>query len=218
MCCRVPIPGRTRGDEGNPAGCRFGRRPTAGIHGILAVPAHPRALLAVPSDAGPNSSDGVRSLYAPTSFREGKTDGIQCRIHPNGPARATPVPGWRRLAQNAEGPADWACGCWFGSQAFRPQSDGVSRFRPAKDQASAGGQVRGRTPAPDTALSRPGEKFAGALAHGRASGSVRGRHQGTPLLGCPLHGQDAVEHIRRQALFPPDRLDTLPFGLGQFRP
>ena len=37
----------------------------------------PRALLAAPSDAGPESSDRVGSLYAPNSFREVKTDGIQ---------------------------------------------------------------------------------------------------------------------------------------------
>ena len=84
----VALPRPSRLDLGGqgqrPTGSRTARRSVAGTHQILAVPMSPRAGLAEPEDACPESADRVRSLYAPTCFREAETGGFWCRIHPNG--------------------------------------------------------------------------------------------------------------------------------------
>ena len=93
------------GQGQRPTGNRTARKSVAGTHQILAVPMSPRAGLAEPEDACPESADRVRSLYAPTCFREAETGGIWCRIWPNGPlARDTRTHvylSWQNLARNA---------------------------------------------------------------------------------------------------------------------
>lgn len=96
--CRAPFParpGRTRTtsrrqQDRNEVCCRYSSNSSS-----------PRAGFGEPEDAGPESADWVRSLYTPTSFREGEKGGIRHRIHRNGPPRATRVPSWQCLAQNA---------------------------------------------------------------------------------------------------------------------
>ena len=141
---------------------------------ILAVSASPRAVPGRAEDAGPKAADCVGSLYAPTSFREGKTDRIRYRIHPNGPlscdtctglaAPRAVMPGSRQVWPVGVGRRlDIPTPIRRNLPALDPRGRDRQDSRRAEDQAPAADRAH-RAADPNTTLARLGATAAGAPA------------------------------------------------------